>query len=111
MQARQQFRDDWASEREYLTLAFFDLWMGRGLLEEFSVRTSVMMSASPAARAMRMQLHLTPVPGVLAAHPAAGGLSHWAAPIYVYKVQKNRDISSVALIGRNQLVSVQNWWE
>ena len=65
---------DWASEREYLTLVFFDLWMGRGLLEEFSLRASVMMSAPPAARAMRLQLHLTPVPGVLAAHPAAGGL-------------------------------------
>ena len=48
--------------------------MGRGLFEEFSVRVNVMMSASPAARAMRLQLRLTPVPGVLAAHPAAGGL-------------------------------------
>ena len=59
---------DWASEREYLTVIFFDLWMGRGLLEEFSVGASVMlmMSASPAARAMRVQMHLTPVPGVLA---------------------------------------------
>ena len=38
MQAWQQFRDDWASEREYLTLVSFDWWMGRGLLEEFSVR-------------------------------------------------------------------------
>ena len=56
--ARQQFRDDWAFEREYLVLIFFNLWAGRGPLEEFSVRTSVRMQGSVSARQMRMQVNV-----------------------------------------------------
>ena len=67
--ARQQFGNGWASDREYLVLIFFDLWARRDLLEEFSVRDSVLMQGSPAARQMRLQVGLAPVLGQLSGAP------------------------------------------
>ena len=79
--ARQQFRDDWASEREYLVHVFFDLWAGRGLLEEFSVRASVLMQGSVAARQMRLQVSLSPVPGQLLCDGGQVGTAFQAPPV------------------------------
>ena len=78
--SRAHFGNDWALEREYLSLIFFDLWLGRGILEGFSVRATVMLQASPASRALKMQVNLAPVPGQLGSNPADGGMGHFGWP-------------------------------
>ena len=89
LHAEEQYRDNWTLEREYLATIFFDLWTGRGIMGEMCMQASMMLHASPAARVMRQEINLAPVPGqglqmlgcqmgqmVPSQEMALGGVSH-----------------------------------